>query len=385
MKNVSPSTKNTFTKTHLYFISLLMIVVTFSGQLQAASRIKDLSSVQGVRSNQLVGFGLVTGLPGTGETTPFTEQSLRTMLANLGIVLDPNVRPNAKNVAAVAVHAELPAFAKSGQKIDITVSSIGSATSLQGGTLLKTFLKGLDNEVYAVAQGALVVSGFGAQGNDGSRIVSNTPTVGTIANGATVERSVPSGFMQNDYLILNLNTPDFSTANAMSEAINKFFGTETNSALATATALDAASVKVNAPRSTGERIQFLSMVENIKFTPAEAPARIVINSRTGTIVIGKDVRLLPAAITHGGLTVTISENYDVDQPNALAQGDTVVAPRSVVDVDLADSRMFAFDPGVTLDTLVRAVNEIGAAPGDLQAILEALRQAGALQGELVVI
>ncbi|MEM0911247.1 MAG: flagellar basal body P-ring protein FlgI, partial [Pseudomonadota bacterium] len=185
-----------------------------SQTLNAASRIKDLASVQGVRSNQLVGYGLVVGLPGTGETTPFTEQSFRTMLSNFGISLDANVRPNMKNVAAVAVHADLPAFAKPGQSIDVTVSSVGSANSLQGGTLVQTFLRGLDGEVYAVAQGSLVVSGFGAQGNDGSRIVSNTPTVGTIANGATVERSVPSGFMQNDYLVFNLNTPDFSTANA---------------------------------------------------------------------------------------------------------------------------------------------------------------------------
>lgn len=365
--------------------SLLVFMLVISLPVQAASRIKDLASVQGVRSNQLVGYGLVVGLPGTGETTPFTEQSFRTMLSNFGISLPSNVRPNMKNVAAVAVHADLPAFAKPGQSIDVTVSSVGSASSLQGGTLVQTFLKGLDGEIYAVAQGSLVVSGFGAQGNDGSRIVSNTPTVGTIANGASVERAVPSGFMQNDYLVFNLNSPDFSTANAMSEAINRFFGTQPNSAFATATPLDAASVKVNAPRSVGERIQFLSMVENIQFTPALAPARIVINSRTGTIVVGQDVRLLPAAITHGGLTVTISEGFDVDQPGALANGQTVVAPRSVVDVDLADSRMFTFDPGVTLDTLVRAVNEIGAAPGDLMAILEALRQAGALQGELIVI
>lgn len=380
MKPIYRSSKHTMS-----VVGLCCVLLMLSQTLNAASRIKDLASVQGVRSNQLVGYGLVVGLPGTGETTPFTEQSFRTMLSNFGISLDANVRPNMKNVAAVAVHADLPAFAKPGQSIDVTVSSVGSANSLQGGTLVQTFLRGLDGEVYAVAQGSLVVSGFGAQGNDGSRIVSNTPTVGTIANGATVERSVPSGFMQNDYLVFNLNTPDFSTANAMSAAINQFFGTKPNTAFATSTPLDAASVKVNAPRSVGERIQFLSMVENIQFTPALAPARIVINSRTGTIVVGQDVKLLPAAITHGGLTVTISENFDVNQPNALADGQTAITQRSVVDVDLADSRMFTFDPGVTLDTLVRAVNEIGAAPGDLMAILEALRQAGALQGELIVI
>ncbi|MGQ8366362.1 flagellar basal body P-ring protein FlgI [Glaciecola sp. 1036] len=351
----------------------------------AASRIKDLASVQGVRSNQLVGYGLVVGLPGTGETSPFTEQSFRTMLKNFGISLDDNVKPKIKNVAAVAVHAELPAFAKPGQTIDITVSSIGEASSLQGGTLLQTFLKGLDGEIYAVAQGSLVVSGFGAQGNDGSRIVANTPTVGTIANGALVERSVPSGFMQNDFLTLNLNTPDFSTAQAMADEINRRLGADPANGYSIASPIDAASVRVSAPRDVAQRIGFLATIENFQFTPAQAPARIVINSRTGTIVVGQDVKLLPAAITHGGLTVTISENVDVAQPNPLANGQTVVAPRSVVDVDLADSRMFKFEPGVSLDTLVRAVNEIGAAPGDLMAILEALRQAGALHGELIVI
>ena len=353
-------------------------------QLQA-QRIKDLATIQGVRSNQLVGYGLVVGLPGTGETSPFTEQSFRTMLSNFGISLDANVKPKIKNVAAVAIHATLPAFSKPGQTIDVTVSSVGEASSLNGGTLLRTFLRGLDGEIYAVAQGSLVVSGFGAQGNDGSRIVSNTPTVGRIANGAVVERAVPSGLMQNDYLTLNLNTPDFSTAQALADVINSRLGADASNGTAVAMPMDAASVKVMAPRDRGQRVGFLATIENFEFQPASAPARVVINSRTGTIVIGQDVRLLPAAITHGGLTVTISENLQVDQPNALANGDTVITPQSIVDVQLDDSRMFLFDPGVSLEELVRAVNELGAAPGDLMAILEALRQAGALQGELVII
>lgn len=351
----------------------------------AANRIKDLASVQGVRANQLVGYGLVVGLPGTGETSPFTEQSFRTMLSNFGISLDANVKPKIKNVAAVAVHAELPAFSKPGQTIDITVSSVGEAASLQGGTLLQTFLRGLDGEIYAVAQGSLVVSGFGVQGNDGSRIVSNTPTVGTIVNGAIVERSVPSGLMQNDYLVLNLNTPDFSTAQSMSDEINRRLGADPKNGYAIATPMDAASVKVMAPRDVAQRVGFLATIENFEFQPATAPARIVVNSRTGTIVIGQDVRLLPAAITHGGLTVTITENQQVIQPNAFGEGETAAVQQSIIDVALDDSRIFKFDPGVTLDELVRAVNEIGAAPGDLMAILEALRQAGALQGELIVI
>jgi flagellar P-ring protein precursor FlgI len=369
--------------THALLAGLL--ITGFNTSVYSANRIKDLASVQGVRANQLVGYGLVVGLPGTGETSPFTEQSFRTMLTNFGISLDPNIRPRIKNVAAVAVHAELPAFSKPGQTIDVTVSSVGEAASLQGGTLLQTFLRGLDGEVYAVAQGSLVVSGFGVQGNDGSRIVSNTPTVGTIANGALVERAVPSGLMQNDYLILNLNTPDFSTAQAMSDEINNRLGADPNNGYAIATPMDAASVKVMAPRDVGQRVGFLATIENFEFQPASAPARVVVNSRTGTIVIGQDVRLLPAAITHGGLTVTISEDPQVIQPNAFGAGETAAVQQSVIDVALDDSRIFKFDPGVTLDELVRAVNEIGAAPGDLMAILEALRQAGALQGELIVI
>jgi flagellar P-ring protein precursor FlgI len=328
---------------------------------------------------------LVVGLPGTGEQSPFTEQSFRTMLANFGIALDPNQKPKIKNVAAVAVHADLPPFIKPGQTIDITVSSVGEASSLQGGTLLQTMLKGLDGNVYAVAQGSLVVSGFGAEGGDGSRIIVNTPTVGRIANGALVERSVPNGLMQGDYLTLNLNYPDFSTAKALADVINTRLGASPENGYRIATPIDAASVRVTAPRDVGQRVGFVATLENFTFVPADAPARVVINSRTGTIVIGRDVRLLPAAITHGGLTVTISENQQVSQPNALADGETVVTTQSIIDVNLADSRMFKFDPGVTLDQLVRAVNEVGAAPGDLMAILEALRQAGALQGELVVI
>jgi flagellar P-ring protein precursor FlgI len=230
-----------------------------------------------------------------------------------------------------------------------------------------------------------VVSGFGVEGGDGSRIIANTPTVGRIANGAMVERTVPSGLMQNDYLTLNLNYPDFSTAQAMADEINLRLGADPDKGFAIATPIDAASVRVTAPRDVGQRVGFVATLENFTFVPADAPARVIINSRTGTIVIGRDVRLLPAAITHGGLTVTITESQAVTQPNALADGETVVTTQSLVDVSLDDSRMFKFDPGVTLDTLVRAVNEVGAAPGDLMAILEALREAGALQGELIVI
>ncbi|MDN4503187.1 flagellar basal body P-ring protein FlgI [Alteromonadaceae bacterium BrNp21-10] len=366
-------------------ISSVLICLLFLSPLAQAQRIKDLASIQGVRSNQLVGYGLVVGLAGTGEQSPFTEQSFRTMLSNFGIMMPSGLKPKIKNVAAVAVHADLPPFLKPGQRIDVTVSSVGEAGSLSGGTLLQTFMKGLDGEIYAIAQGSLVVSGFGVEGADGSRVVNNTPTVGRIPNGGIVERAVASGFGQTDYLTLNLNSPDFSTAKILADTINMRLGSDPDKGFRIATPMDAASVRVSAPRDIGQRVDFLATLENFEFTPADLAAKVVINSRTGTIVIGKDVRLLPAAITHGGLTVTIAEDQNISQPNALAGGQTVVAGQSVIDVNLDDSRMFKFDPGVSLDELVRAVNEVGAAPGDLMAILEALREAGALQGQLIVI
>lgn len=345
----------------------------------SAARIKDVASVEGVRANQLVGYGLVVGLPGTGEQTPFTEQSFKTMLANFGINLPAGMKAQAKNIAAVAVSAELPAFAKPGQTLDITVSSVGSSKGLRGGQLLQTFLKGLDGQVYAVAQGSLVVSGLGADGADGSKVVVNTPTVGRIPNGATVEREVVSPFAQGDYIRFNLNRGDFSTAKALAQSINSFIGDNT------AQALDARTVQVRAPRELDQRVSYLATLENLSFEPAAESAKIIINSRTGTIVIGKDVRLFPAAVTHGGMTVTIAENPTVVQPNALAGGQTAVQQNSVIDVRPEKSRMFKFNPGTTLDELVSTVNAVGAAPGDLMAILEALKEAGAIHGELVVI
>ncbi|MBW3140156.1 flagellar basal body P-ring protein FlgI [Ferrimonas balearica] len=358
------------------FVSLLLLLLPLSAQ---AMRLKDISDVQGVRSNQLVGYGLVVGLPGTGEQSRYTEQSFTTMLSNFGINLPANARPKLKNVAAVAVHAELPPFIKPGQSIDITVSSVGSAKSLRGGTLLQTFLKGADGKVYALAQGSLVVSGFSAEGLDGSKVLQNTPTVGRIPGGATVERSVPTPFANGDFLTFNLHRPDFSTAKRVVEAVNGLLGP------GVARALDATSVQVSAPRDPSQRVSYLATLENLQVQPADESAKVIVNSRTGTIVVGKDVRLMPTAITHGGLTVTISENINVSQPNAFAGGNTVVTPESQIGVTQDDSRMFKFDTGTTLDELVRAVNEVGAAPSDLMAILEALSQAGALRGELVII
>jgi len=357
---------------------LIILTSLLLSQSTYAQRIKDLADVAGVRSNQLVGYGLVVGLPGTGEQSPFTEQSFKTMLSNFGITMPANLKPKIKNVAAVAVHAELPAFAKPGQTIDVTVSSMGSAQSLRGGTLLQTILMGIDGNAYAVAQGSLVVSGLGAEGLDGSKILVNTPTVGRIANGASVEREVKSPFASGDHITFNLRNSDFTTAKRLADTINEFIA-------GSAKAMDATSVKVQAPRDVSDRVGFLSVIENLEFEPDSPAARIIVNSRTGTIVIGSDVRLLPAAITHGGITVTINEQQTVSQPDAFSEGETTTTNQSIVDVNQNDNRMFVFNPGVTLDTLVRAINEVGAAPGDVMAILEALEQAGALRGDLIVI
>lgn len=356
----------------------LLSVALFATTAQAA-RIKDVAQVAGVRSNQLVGYGLVSGLPGTGESNPFTEQSFAAMLQNFGIQMPPGTKPKIKNVAAVMVTAELPPFSKPGQQVDVTVSSIGSAKSLRGGTLLQTFLKGLDGQVYAVAQGNLVVSGFSAEGADGSKIVGNNPTVGLISSGAMVEREIPSPFGRGDFITFNLLESDFTTAQRMADAVNSFLGPQM------ASAVDATSVRVRAPRDVSQRVAFLSAIENLEFDPADGAAKIIVNSRTGTIVVGKHVRLKPAAVTHGGMTVAIKESLNVSQPNGFSGGQTVVVPDSDIEVNEEQGKMFKFEPGLTLDDLVRAVNEVGAAPSDLMAILQALKQAGAIEGQLIII
>ena len=347
-----------------------------------AERIKDLAQVGGVRGNALVGYGLVVGLDNSGDRTsqaPFTVQSLKNMLGELGVNVPANVNPQLKNVAAVAIHAELPPFAKPGQTIDITVSSIGNAVSLRGGSLLMAPLKGADGQVYAIAQGNLVVGGFGAQGKDGSRVSVNIPSVGRVPNGATVERAVPSALDGGGDITLNLHRNDFTTVSRMVDALNNAFGA------GAARAVDGVTVSVAAPADPGARIGFLARVENLELTPGSAPAKVIVNARTGTVVIGSQVRVMPAAVAHGALTVTIAESVDVSQPNAFGGGQTVVAPSSTVSTSQEGSRMFKFEGGTTLDEIVRAVNEVGAAPGDLIAILEALRQAGALHAELEVI
>ncbi len=347
-----------------------------------AERVKDLASVSGVRTNQLVGYGLVVGLDGTGDQTsqtPFTIQSIRNMLVKFGVTIPANVNPQLKNVAAVTVHTSLPSFSKPGQNIDVTVSSIGNAASLRGGSLLMTPLRGVDGEVYAIAQGSLTVSGFGIAGKDGSRISINVPSSGRIPGGATVEREVPSRFTTDPYVMLNLHVPDFTTATRLTDGINRLLGP------LTANAVDSVTVRVNAPIDASQRIAYLSTLEAIEIEPGEAPARVIVNSRTGTVVIGAQVRVTPAAVAHGSLSVTITERTDVSQPGPLSAGQTVATPRTQIQVEQKDARMFVFNAGVNLDEIVRAVNQVGAAPGDLVAILEALKEAGALRAELIVI
>jgi flagellar P-ring protein precursor FlgI len=367
-------------------ILALMAALTAALALTAtptqAERVKDLASVSGVRTNQLVGYGLIVGLDGTGDQTsqaPFTVQSIKNMLAQFGVTVPPQSNPQLKNVAAVTVHAELPPFAKPGQTIDVSVSSIGNAGSLRGGTLLLAPLRGADGEVYAMAQGSLIVSGFGVSGRDGSRIAVNVPSGGRIPGGATVEREVRSNFAMGQTVTLNLNSPDFTTATRLAEGINRMLGA------GTAAAIDAVSVQVLAPADPSQRIAYVSTLEQLEIQPGEAPARVIINSRTGTVVIGSNVRVLPAAVSHGSLSVTITERTDVSQPNAFAAGQTVEVPRSEIEIDQPKARMFKFEAGVNLDAIVDAVNRVGAAPGDLVAILEALKQAGALRAELIVI
>jgi flagellar P-ring protein FlgI len=360
-----------------------LVAFTASPPPAQAERIKDMAQVQGVRTNQLVGYGLVVGLDGTGDQTsqaPFTIQSLTNMLAQLGVTVPSNVTPQLKNVAAVSVHAEMPAFVKPGQTIDITVNSIANAKSLRGGSLLVTPLHGLDGQIYAIAQGNLIVSGFGVQGNDGSKLTVNVPSSGRIPNGATIEKAVPTQLAQGDAIVLNLNDPDFTTATRLVQVVNRGIGEDI------ATIVDGGSVRVRAPLDITQRVAFLSTVENLEIDPGSGAAKVIINSRTGTVVISSNVRVSPAAVSHGSLTVSIKEEQKVSQPSAFSStGTTTVTTSSTINVDQGSNRMFLFKPGVELEQIVHAVNEVGAAPGDLVAILEALKEAGALQAELIVI
>ncbi|MDA0186157.1 MAG: flagellar basal body P-ring protein FlgI [Proteobacteria bacterium] len=353
-----------------------------------AERIKDITSIAGVRSNQLVGYGLVVGLAGTGDGgTGLTLQSMQAMVSRFGLVTGVEGL-NARNAAAVMVTTDLPPFVKPGQRLDVTVSTIGGAKSLRGGTLLMTPLLGADGETYGIAQGNLVVGGLGVEGQDNSSLVVNIPTVGRIPRGATAERMVESSFLETEHLILNLNRGDFTASANMAEAINNIFGPDV------AIPLDANSVRVRAPQDPSQRVAFVSLLENIEVEPVEPPAQVIINSRTGTVVIGGNVRVTPAAVTHGSLTVRVNERLNVAQgatvvtnedQTIIAPGEPVVTPESTVDATEEPARAFVFDGGVSLSSLVDSINAVGASASDLVAILEALREAGALRAELIII
>jgi len=376
-------------KTYERAVSLFLFLVSLgfgvggSVSEAKAARVKDVADIAGVRSNRLVGYGLVVGLAGTGDQTtqtPFTVQSLKNMLKQLGVTVPANVNPQLTNIAAVTVHADIPPFAKPGQFIDVTVSSIGNAASLRGGALLATPLKGVDGQTYAIAQGNLIVGGFGLEGGDGSKLTVNIPSAGNIPRGAQIEKEVPSSFLTSDVLQLDLKQPDFTTAQRLADRINESLGPET------AVPMDATSVRIMASLDTRSKVALVSTIENMEFIPDRGPARVIINSRTGTVVIGENVRIFPTAVSHGSLVVSVSEDFDVSQPGAFSDGgQTVVTPETELQIQQDVNPMFVFDPGVSLDQLVRAVNQVGASPADLVAILEALKHAGSLQAELVVI
>ena len=380
------------------FLSIFFTTLILSSSA-TADRIKDLIDVAGVRSNQVLGFGLVTGLQqtGDGKDLPMTAQALKTLLSGMGVSVDGPITDfdlgdqlvslatqNAKkevkvdNVAAVMVTAEIPPFAKPGQKIDVSVSAIGVAKSLRGGQLIMTQLRGIDGETYAVAQGPLTLTGVRVD-QAGSSVQIGVPTSGRIPNGATVERMVATPFDTSEHIVLNIREADFSTSTAITEAINVAFGD------GTAKALDGVSIAVQAPTESSQRVSFLSMVENLDVSPGEPPARVVINSRTGTAVINRNVKVSAVAVTHGAITVSISATNEVSQPEPFSEGETVEIQNAEIEVAEAANPMVLFQPGVDLREIVDAVNQVGASPSSLIAILEALKSSGSLRAELVVI
>lgn len=346
-----------------------------------ADRLKDLASIQGVRQNQLLGYGLVVGLDGTGDQTtqtPFTVQSLINLMRQLGITLPVGTSLQLKNVAAVIVTTSLPPFAQPGQTLDVTVSSLGNAKSLRGGTLLLTPLKGTDGQIYAIAQGNVLVGGAGASAN-GSKAQINHLDVGLISSGATVERAVASQLGQGNTIQLELNKTDFSTASKVVEAINNRFGANT------AAAVDGRVIQVKAPQINDQRVSFLAALESIELTPAINAAKVILNARTGSVVMNQAVTLDTCAIAHGNLSVVISSDNAVSQPNALAAGQTAATANSTISINKEAGQLVELKAGVSLAEVVKALNAVGATPQDLLVILQAMKSAGALRADLEII
>ena len=355
-----------------------------------ADRIKDLTEVAAMRSNQLVGYGLVVGLQGTGDgaDVTFTVQSMKSLLSRLGVNLDGPLsdfetsattgKIDVKNVAAVMVTAELPGFAKPGQKIDVNVSAIGKASNLRGGSLVLTSLRGVDGEIYALAQGALTATGIDAAAA-GSKVAIGVPTSARIPSGAMVEKIVENSFEKAERIVLNVRDSDFTTTTSIVNAINKQFGDDV------ARAMDGVTITLQAPENLSQRVAFMSMVENMDVKAGEPPARVVINSRTGTVVISRNVKVTAAAVSHGTISVAIAATNEVSQPGPLSNGQIAAVQNADVKVNEPNKPMFLFQPGIDLRQIVDAVNQVGASPSSLIAILEALKSSGSLRAELVII
>jgi flagellar P-ring protein precursor FlgI len=345
-----------------------------------AERIKDIGQFQGLRANQLTGYGVVVGLAGTGDDSlDYATQGVKGAVSRFGISLPAGINPALKNAAAVMITAELPPFAKPGQRLDITVSALGKAKSLRGGTLIMAPLYGADGEIYAMAQGNLVVGGLGVDAADGSKLSVNIPSAGRISGGASVERAVDTGFAQSESLTFNLTQYDISNSGLVADAINKKLGA------GVAAAIDGASIRISTPVGGEARIRLMGLIENIEIKRAAPPARVIVNARTGTVVINGAVRVGPAAVSHGKLTVRVDENPMVVQPAPFSAGQTTVEQASDITVEETRNPAFLWDKGASLSEIVKAINRLNVSPGDLVAILEALSQAGALSAELVVI
>ncbi|MBD7976856.1 flagellar basal body P-ring protein FlgI [Serpens gallinarum] len=360
---------------------LLPLLLLLALPCARAVPLMDLVDVEGIRDNQLIGYGLVVGLDGSGDKNQvrFTNQAMANLVKQFGVNLPANVDPKLKNVASVTVTASVPPSYSPGQSIDVTVSSLGDAKSLRGGQLLLTPLHGVDGEIYALAQGSLVVGGLKAEGSSGSSVSINSATTGRIANGATVERMIPSDFAKRPDIMLNLRNPSFQTVTRVVDAINERIGP------GTATALNATKVSVRAPVTSTQRMSFMAMLEMVDVREGRERPKVVFNSRTGTVVIGEGVRVKAAAVSHGNLTVTISENPQVSQPAPFSQGQTAVVPRSELEVTQDRNAMFRWPEGANLESIINTVNSLGATPDDVMSILQALERAGALNAELIVI